>query len=55
MVVNAFLQDRIGFLEMSDVIEACMEGIGFIEKPSLNNYLETDEHTRIFADQLVTK
>lgn len=55
VVVNAFLQDRIGFLEMSDVIEACMEGIGFIEKPSLNNYLETDEHTRIFADQLVTK
>lgn len=55
VVVSAFLQDRIGFLEMSDVIEACMEGIGFIEKPSLNNYLETDEHTRIFADRLVTK
>lgn len=55
VVVSAFLQDRIGFLEMSDVIEACMEGIGFIEKPSLNNYLETDEYTRILADQLVTK
>lgn len=55
VVVSAFLQDRIGFLEMSDVIEACMEGVGFIEKPSLNNYLETDEYTRILADQLVTK
>ena len=55
VVVEAFLQDRIGFLQMSDVIEACMEGISFVEKPSLNNYLETDLHTRIFAGQLVTK
>lgn len=54
VVVEAFLQDRIGFLEMSDVIASCMEGITFIEKPSLNNYLETDMHTRIFAGQLVT-
>lgn len=55
VVVEAFLQDRIGFLQMSDVIEACMEGMSFVEKPSLNNYLETDQHTRIFAGQLVTK
>lgn len=55
VVVEAFLQDKIGFLQMSDVIEACMEGIGFIEQPSLSNYLETDLHTRIFASQLVTK
>jgi 1-deoxy-D-xylulose-5-phosphate reductoisomerase len=55
VVVEAFLQDRIGFLQMSEVIEACMEGISFVEKPSLNNYLETDQHTRIFAGQLVTK
>lgn len=55
VVVEAFLQDRIKFLQMSDVIEACMEGIGFIEHPTLNNYLETDQYTRILADQLVTK
>ena len=55
VVVNAFLQDKIGFLEMSEVIEKCMEGIGFIEEPGLENYLETDQHTRIFANQLVTK
>lgn len=54
VVVEAFLQEKIGFLQMSDVIEACMEGISFIEQPSLNNYLETDRHTRIFAGQLVT-
>lgn len=55
VVVNAFLQDQIGFLQMSDVIEQCMQEIGFIEQPGLNNYLETDQHTRIFANQLVTK
>lgn len=55
VVVNAFLQDKIGFLEMSEVIEKCMEGIAFIEAPGLENYLETDQHTRIFANQLVTK
>ncbi|WGQ11879.1 1-deoxy-D-xylulose-5-phosphate reductoisomerase [Pedobacter gandavensis] len=55
VVVNAFLHDKIGFLEMSEVIEKCMEGIAFIEAPGLENYLETDQHTRIFANQLVTK
>ncbi|WP_367868681.1 1-deoxy-D-xylulose-5-phosphate reductoisomerase [Pedobacter sp. WC2423] len=55
IVVEAFLNDRIGFLEMSDVIEQCMSDLTFIQAPSLNNYLETDQHTRIFARQLVTK
>ena len=55
IVVKAFLNDQIGFLQMSDVIEACMEGVDFIAAPTLNNYLETDQHTRIFAHQLVTK
>lgn len=55
VVVEAFLKDRIGFLQMSDVIAQCMEEVDFIESPSLNNYLETDEYTRIFAGQLVTK
>lgn len=55
VVVNAFLQNQIGFLEMSDIIEQCMSDISFIAKPTLNNYLETDQHTRIFAGELVTK
>lgn len=54
IVVEAFLKDQIGFLEMSDVIERCMEDVPFHEAPDLNNYLETDQHTRIFAGQLVT-
>ena len=55
VVVDAFLKDQIGFLQMSDAIEACMESIPFIAQPTLNNYLETDKQTRIFANQQVTK
>lgn len=55
IVVAAFLEDQIGFLQMSDVIEQCMEEIGFIEKPQLNDFLETDKHSRILAGRLVTK
>ena len=55
VVVDAFLQDKIGFLEMSDIIERCMGEMEFVDQPTLNNYLETDQHTRIFAGELVTK
>lgn len=55
VVVHAFLQDKVGFLEMSDIIERCMEDMPFVLQPGLKNYLETDLHTRIFAHQLVTK
>ncbi|GGE42200.1 1-deoxy-D-xylulose 5-phosphate reductoisomerase [Pedobacter psychrotolerans] len=55
IVVESFLNDKIGFLEMSDVIEQCMEEISFIEKPQLTDYLETDKHSRILAGELVTK
>jgi len=55
VVVEAFLKDKIGFLEMSDIIESCMQAIPFIAQPTLNNYLESDAETRIFAAQCVTK
>jgi len=55
IVVDAFLKDKIGFLEMSDVIEQCMEEMEFLTQPTINDYLETDKLTRIFAGELVTK
>ena len=55
IVVEAFLKDKIGFLQMSDVIDRCMNDIGFIERPQLADYLETDKHSRILAAELVTK
>jgi 1-deoxy-D-xylulose-5-phosphate reductoisomerase len=49
VVVDAFLKDNIGFLEMSDVIETCMVKMPFISSPGYMDYVETDKETRIKA------
>jgi 1-deoxy-D-xylulose-5-phosphate reductoisomerase len=54
IVVAEFLKQRVGFLQMSEVIENCMAKMAFIESPSLEDYIETDKETRAFAQQLVT-
>lgn len=53
IVVNEFLNDRIGFLQMPDVIADCMEKQHFISNPSLEDYLNTDKETRIKALELI--
>jgi 1-deoxy-D-xylulose-5-phosphate reductoisomerase len=55
IVVDAFLKDKIGFLEMSDVIEQCMQKLDFITSPTLIDYVECDAQARALAKQLVTK
>ena len=46
VVVEAFLNDEIGFLKMPDVIEKCMQTINFIKNPSYEDYVSTDNETR---------
>ncbi len=53
VAVAAFLKDQIGFLEMSDVVENCLQTIAFIKKPSYIDYVETDQETRIQAGKLI--
>jgi len=53
IAVEAFLQDKIGFLNMSDLIENCMEKITFVKNPTLDDYAETDSATRILANKLL--
>ncbi|HEY0899616.1 MAG TPA: 1-deoxy-D-xylulose-5-phosphate reductoisomerase [Sphingobacteriaceae bacterium] len=55
VVVAEFLQNRVGFLQMSDVIESCMEGVSFLHAPTLQDYIDTDRQTRELALELVTK
>jgi 1-deoxy-D-xylulose-5-phosphate reductoisomerase len=55
VAVDAFLKDKIGFLEMSDIIEFCMQSIKFIEKPTIEDYIETDKSTRQTALNKITK
>ncbi|MGY4536207.1 1-deoxy-D-xylulose-5-phosphate reductoisomerase [Mucilaginibacter sp. UYNi724] len=55
VAVAAFLNNETGFLTMSDIIETCMQQISYIPAPSLNDYLNTDKETRIFAQNLIQK
>ncbi|PWG79264.1 1-deoxy-D-xylulose-5-phosphate reductoisomerase [Pararcticibacter amylolyticus] len=55
VVVAEFLNDRLGFLQMSEVIEKCMTEVSYIRHPVLEDYIETDKETRIIARHLVTK
>lgn len=52
VVVAAFLQDRIGFLQMSNVIERTMRKASFIVNPSYEDYVATDTEARRLAAEL---
>lgn len=53
VVVHNFLQERIGFLEMSDLISEAMQKIDFIQNPTYEDYIETDRKTRRFVTELI--
>ena len=53
VAVKSFLQEKIGFLNMSDLIGNCLEKITFVANPSLEDYLETDQETRVLAKTLL--
>ncbi len=53
IAVNAFLSDRIGFLDIPNLIEKSLEKISFIQQPSLTELLETDRETRIFTQEII--
>ncbi|WP_154855686.1 1-deoxy-D-xylulose-5-phosphate reductoisomerase [Cyclobacterium xiamenense] len=55
VAVAAFLQDRIKFLEMSDLIEQTMEKIGFIKTPSLDDLIQTDKETRKLSEEIISR
>jgi 1-deoxy-D-xylulose-5-phosphate reductoisomerase len=52
-VVNAFLKNRIGFLQMTEVIEETLGKIPFIETPTLHDYYECDNAAREHAASLI--
>jgi 1-deoxy-D-xylulose-5-phosphate reductoisomerase len=53
IAVWAFLNNRIGFLDITAVIEKTMEKINYIEKPNLTDYFESDGEARNFAASLI--
>ncbi len=53
IAVWAFLRNRIGFLDMTAMVEKTMENVTFIEKPTLQEYFESDGEARNFAASLI--
>lgn len=53
IVVNAFLNDRINFIRMPEVIEKCMEKCTFIKHPALEDYFMTDMEARKITNSLI--
>jgi len=52
VVVAAFLQEKIGFLEMSDVIEKTMQSVTFVASPTYEDFVQTDKIARTIAIEL---
>jgi 1-deoxy-D-xylulose-5-phosphate reductoisomerase len=55
VAVEEFLKEKIGFLQMSDVVEKCTQTMHFVKHPTLEDYITTDKETRALAKQLVNK
>jgi 1-deoxy-D-xylulose-5-phosphate reductoisomerase len=53
IAVQEFLKDNIGFLQMSEVVERCLEKVTYVSKPTFEDYVETDRETRQLAGELV--
>ncbi|MBE6312739.1 MAG: 1-deoxy-D-xylulose-5-phosphate reductoisomerase [Bacteroidales bacterium] len=53
IVVRAFLNDRISFLKMSDIIETMLAKTKYIPTPSLDDYIECDKETRRKTEELI--
>ena len=53
VVVEAFLKDKIGFLEMPDVIESCMEKSTFVTNPTYDDLVASNEECRTIANESI--
>jgi 1-deoxy-D-xylulose-5-phosphate reductoisomerase len=53
IAVYAFLKNRLGFMDMTDMIERTMAKVPFIEKPTLEEYFDSDAEARNFAASLI--
>jgi 1-deoxy-D-xylulose-5-phosphate reductoisomerase len=55
IAVQGFLDDKITFLGMSDLIAYCMDEMSFIDHPNYEDYVSTDKETRIKADEYLNR
>lgn len=55
IVVEAYLKDKVGFLEMTDIIGKSMQNITYIKHPELDDLINTDLETREFTKSIINK
>ena len=55
IVVQAFLEDKIGFLQMSDVIAKALDKMPLIKTPTIDDYMQCDKETRLLTTELIKK
>ena len=55
IAVDAFLKDKIKFLEIAEINQQCMQQMKFIKTPTYEDYVATDSETRKFANMLIQK
>jgi len=53
VVVQAFLNDKISFLQMPEIIEQTMGKATYLKSPNLEDYIQTDKETRILTSAIV--
>lgn len=53
IAVDAFLHDQISFLEIPEIIESCLAKATFVQNPTYNDYVSTDEESRRMAAERI--
>ena len=53
IAVYAFLRNRIGFMDMTDIIEKTMQKVSYLQTPTLDDYYESDGEARHYAADMI--
>ena len=53
--VAAFLQEKIGFYEITDVVQECMAGADFVANPDLDTIFETNDAAFAHAKEIISR
>lgn len=53
VAVELFLNDRIGFLAMSDLVERCLQEVSYVASPTLDDLFASDAEARAVARRAV--
>lgn len=53
VAVQAFLDDRVGFLQMSELVSTALEKMPYLKTPNLEDYVLCDQETRRLVSELL--